>query len=173
MQTNAYTTWSHRLAILSFQVNLKEEKYSASVSAVALITLQYIGVDLPEERSADSEIEELRRHANALDSAVTETDTTDDCANRVRDIVEFIQAGPNGYVIRGQRALQQQFNVIVGTILANHEHVRSTEKAHLAIWNRSIEALRCMSRCLGSDCLSADSIAALRIHWDRTLREHR
>ena len=128
-------------SLSSFNCNIGAKTCGFTIDAHSLDNLQYIAVNLVEEKNTD--LDDLEKIRVLCDQIRTEVLANEDMEKHLKtwllDLVRLMQEGIDRYRIRGGKGLRKEFHEMLGAIASHPEYRQKTEKDDPTIWTKILQ----------------------------------
>ena len=136
-----YNLYLSKLPIIAecvngFNLNMKNNTYNATVSSAALVALEFMGADLPQEESRRDELGELRKLCDELQNEIHKSSLNKSLKAWLLDLVRLMRDGIDRYQIRGSRGLRREFHEMLGSIIVHYNNTEEIKRESPTTWEK-------------------------------------
>lgn len=123
---------------LNFSIDMKAGSYSVGILAGAVVSLEFMAADLPQEvELTRDELSELRRLCDEMQESILQCkDLNKTLREWLLDLVRMMRDGIDRYGIRGKRGLRRQFHEMLGSMCDHYEEVEELKQKAPSVWKR-------------------------------------
>jgi len=119
-------------------LNIQTNSYMWNIVPSAIVALEFMAADMPEEQGAGpNELEEIRRLCEELRTQIHACDSLNKTLKEwLLDLVRLMREGIDRYQIRGSRGLRRQFHEMIGSIVDNYDLVKEVKEKEPTVWQK-------------------------------------